>query len=62
MAGLRVKKLSIDTQSFDYFSLKQQMKDLDWQSIAHVNWPESYPYKPTVAFQIGYTAGFVALH
>ena len=62
MEALQVKQLAIDTSTFAYFELKQQMKDLDWHAIDQVNWPESYPYKPTVAFQIAYNADGIALH
>lgn len=62
MAILQVKKLSIDRQSFDYASLKQQLQSLEWHIVDYVNWPDSYPYKPGVAFQIGYTADEVVLH
>lgn len=62
MAILEVSKRTIDTQDFDYAGLKQQLHGLPWQPMEQVNWPESYPHKPAVAFQIAYTADAVVLH
>ena len=62
MSSLKVPKVNIKIDSFNYFQLQNNLVDLAWHSISHVNWPEEYPYKPNVNFQIAHDDKTMYLH
>ncbi|MGO1243378.1 MAG: carbohydrate-binding family 9-like protein [Sphingobacterium sp.] len=62
MSSLLVPRVNIATGKFNYFQMQNSLVDLPWHSISQVNWPQSYPYKPLVNFQIAHDDETLYVH
>src|SRR5690606_27718394 len=62
MSHLNVPQIEIETADFNYYAVQKQMERLDWHAISHVNWADTYPYKPSVSFQIAHQNHTIFLH
>ena len=62
MKDLTVKKINVDTISVEEIPALFKQEHIAYQTIANVNWKDSYPYCPQVEFGIAYTDKAILLH
>ena len=62
MKDLTVKKINVDTISVEEIPALFKREHIAYQTIANVNWKDSYPYCPQVEFGIAYTDKAILLH
>ncbi|MBE8720483.1 carbohydrate-binding family 9-like protein [Sphingobacterium pedocola] len=61
MSTLVVKKIN-EIKGTDFFAIREEIKDLSWNSVAESPWKADFPYSPVVGFQIAHTDSSVILH
>ena len=62
MSSLRVPKIDGNIVTLNYATLQQKLEMLPWNNLPNVNWPEEYPDKPIVNFQIAHSGESIFLH
>lgn len=62
MKDLTVRKINIDAISVEEIPALFKQEHITYQSIANVNWKDSYPYRPQVEYGIAYTGNAILLH
>ncbi len=62
MDKITVAHIAVNEGDLNYFTLENLMRGLPWQEIATVNWPDEYPEKPNVRFQIAHCNNALLLH
>ncbi len=54
--------MAVDRTVVNYHRLQMQLASLPWYSLAQVNWPNDYPYRPLVNFQIAHDNQHIFIH
>lgn len=60
---LQISRISADIKDWQsYHDALPVFVEAEWHAIDTVNWPDQFPYKPSVRFQIVYTSDSLLLH
>ncbi|MCL7987511.1 carbohydrate-binding family 9-like protein [Sphingobacterium sp. lm-10] len=60
---LQVIRKSADIREWQsYHDAMSIFSEAKWHAIDMINWPDQFPYQPSVRFQVVYTSDFLVLH
>lgn len=62
MDKLTVEYMDVSLVEFDYFNVARQMRVLQWHALSQQNWPDQFPDKSQVKFQVAHNNQGVFLH
>lgn len=62
MKELDVKFIEQLEAGTNYQRVAESMKKLPWHALDQAPWTATYPYRPEVRFQVGYSQQFMVLH